>query len=58
MAKEIISISAEAQTQVGATTFKQRPSSGYMEMWGLSTADNYQTWQRNMPLEDAESYAD
>ena len=56
MAENNIEICLATQKQVGAVTYKQNPSSGYMQIWGLSNADNYTTWTVTLPSSEVTSY--
>lgn len=44
MAEQNIDICIAARQQVGAVTYKQRPSSGFMELWGLTNDDGYTSY--------------
>lgn len=52
----IYNYSISTEEQVGRVSFRQKPTSDYMEMWGLTPTDDYDQWTVTLPSGDAASY--
>lgn len=46
-----------SELQPGVVSFRQRPSSTKLEMWGLKSSDDYDSWSVTMPSTGAEAYS-
>lgn len=55
--EQVCKYSIGSELQPGVVSYRQKPSSTDMEMWGLRVTDDYDSWSVTLPSGDAASYA-